>query len=408
MEKSEWAFGGHGVMRNVVITSGARTAIGDFGGALAGSPPCDLATEVAKEAIARAGVSAIEITQSVFGNVIHTEPRDMYIARVAAMGAGVPETSPALTLNRLCGSGLQAVVTGAEQIQLGNSDIVLAGGAENMSRAGHMMSAARFGAKMGDVTATDMMTGALTDPFGNGHMGVTAENVAAASDICRASQDALALDSHRRAASAINLGHFNEQILPLTVRQGRKDVVFDTDEHVRADLKVEDLAKLRPAFKKDGSVTAGNASGINDGAAALVLASEDIADEKGLPKLAVIRASALGGVAPEVMGMGPIPAVKLALKRAGLKITDLSCIESNEAFAAQACAVSNALGFPTEITNPNGGAIALGHPVGASGAIILIKLMYELRRTGGRFGLATMCIGGGQGIAMIIENPEAR
>jgi acetyl-CoA C-acetyltransferase len=408
MEKSEWNFGGYELMRDVVITSGVRTAIGSFGGAIASSPPCDLAVAVAKEDIERATVLPADINQSVFGNVIHTEPRDMYIARVAAIGAGVPETSPALTLNRLCGSGLQAVVTGAEQIMLGNSDIVLAGGAENMSRAGHMMIAARFGAKMGDVSATDMMTGALTDPFGNGHMGVTAENVATASDIDRQTQDGLALESHRRAARAINLGHFKEQILPLTVRQGRKEVVFETDEHARADLKAEDLAKLRPAFKKDGSVTAGNASGINDGAAALVLASEDIADEKGLPKLAVIRASALGGVAPEVMGMGPVPAVTRVLERAGLKISDLSCIESNEAFAAQACAVSNTLGFPSEITNPNGGAIALGHPVGASGAIILIKLMYELRRTGGRFGLATMCIGGGQGIAMIIENPKAK
>jgi acetyl-CoA C-acetyltransferase len=303
---------------------------------------------------------------------------------------------------------LQAVITAAEQIMLGNGDIVLAGGAENMSRVGHLMSAARFGAKMDDVSATDMMTGALTDPFGNGHMGVTAENVATASDIDRSAQDALAFESHQRAAAAIKAGHFKEQILPLTVRQGRKDVVFDTDEHVRADLKAEDLAKLRPAFKKDGTVTAGNASGINDGAAALVLASEDVADKNGMPKLAVIRASALGGVAPEVMGMGPIPAVTLALDRAGLKVSDLSCIESNEAFAAQACAVSNALGFPPQITNPNGGAIALGHPIGASGAVILIKLIYELRRTGGRFGLATMCIGGGQGIAIIIENPEAK
>ncbi len=395
-------------MSSVVITSGVRTAIGDFGGALAGLPPCDLAVEVAKEAIARAGVSPALINQSVFGNVIHTEPRDMYLSRVAAIGAGVPESSPALTLNRLCGSGLQAVITAAEQIILGNGDIVLAGGAENMSRVGHLMSAARFGAKMGDVSATDMMTGALTDPFGNGHMGVTAENVAAASGIDRSAQDALAFESHQRAAAAIKAGHFKEQILSLTVRQGRKDVVFDTDEHVRVDLKAEDLEKLRPAFRKDGTVTAGNASGINDGAAALVLASEDVADKNGMPKLAIIRASALGGVAPEVMGMGPVPAVTLALDRAGLKVSDLSCIESNEAFAAQACAVSNALGFPPQITNPNGGAIALGHPVGASGAIILIKLIYELRRTGGRFGLATMCIGGGQGIAMIVENPEAK
>lgn len=394
-------------MRNVVITSGVRTAIGDFGGALAGSPPCDLAAEVAKEAIARANIEPAQIDQSIFGNVIHTESRDMYLSRVAAIGAGVPEAAPALTLNRLCGSGLQAVVSGAEQIMLGNADLVLTGGAENMSRVGHMMNAARFGAKMGDVTATDMMTGALTDPFGNGHMGVTAENVATASNIDRASQDALAMESHRRATAAIENGHFKDQIMPVTVKQGRKEVVFDTDEHVRPDLSTADLEKLRPAFRKDGSVTAGNASGINDGAAALVLASEEEADANGMPKLAIIRASAVSGVAPEIMGMGPVPAVTLALKRAGLSVSDLSCIESNEAFAAQACAVSNALNFPPAITNPNGGAIALGHPVGASGAIILIKLIYELRRIGGRYGLATMCIGGGQGIALIIENPNA-
>lgn len=394
-------------MRDVAICAGARTAIGSFGGALAGIPPCDLATLVSSETIARSGVAPAEINQSVFGNVIHTEPRDMYLSRVAAIGSGVPETSPALTLNRLCGSGLQAVVSGAEQIMLGNANVVLAGGAENMSRVGHLISAARFGARMGDIGATDMMTGALTDPFGNGHMGVTAENVAEASDINRSTQDALALESHRRAVAAIAAGRFREQILPVAVKQGRKEIVFDTDEHVRGDISLADLEKLRPAFKKDGSVTPGNASGINDGAAALVLAAADYAQAKGMPILAIIRAAALGGVAPRVMGMGPVPAVTLALKRAGLTIADLDCIESNEAFAAQACAVASELGFPPEITNPNGGAIALGHPVGASGAIILIKLIYELRRTGGRYGLATMCIGGGQGIAVIVENLEA-
>ncbi|WP_204248263.1 beta-ketothiolase BktB [Kiloniella spongiae] len=394
-------------MKTVVIASGVRTAIGTFGGALAVTPPCELATMVAAEAIKRAGIDASGIDQSVFGNVIHNEPRDMYLSRVAAMGAGVSETAPALTLNRLCGSGLQAVVSGAEQIMLGNADIVLAGGAENMSRVGHMMNAARFGAKMGDITAIDMMIGALTDPFGNGHMGVTAENVAVASSIDRDQQDALALESHRRASVAIDAGHFKDQILPIATKRGRKEVMFDKDEHVRTDVTASDLEKLRPAFKKDGSVTAGNASGINDGAAALVLAGEDEASARNMPKLALIRASAVSGVAPEVMGMGPVPAVKLALNRAGLDISDMSCIESNEAFAAQACAVSNELDFSSDITNPNGGAIALGHPVGASGAIILIKLVYELRRSGGRFGLATMCIGGGQGIAMVIENPEA-
>jgi len=435
-------------MRDVVITSGVRTAIGDFGGALSGIPPCDLAIAVAIEAIARAGVEAHRIDQSVFGNVIHTEPRDMYLSRVAAMGAGMPPASTALTLNRLCGSGLQAVVTGAEQIMLGNAEMVLAGGAENMSRVGHMINAARFGIKMGDVTAVDMMTGALTDPFGHGHMGVTAENIATASGIDRAAlgdvtavdmmtgaltdpfghghmgvtaeniatasgidraaQDTLAMESHRRAGVAINAGWFKEQILPLMVKKGRQEVVFERDEHVRADISSLDLQKLRAAFKKDGSVTAGNASGINDAAAALTLASEDTVNTYGLPKLAIMRASAVSGVAPELMGMGPVTAVKLACSRAGLNVADMSCIESNEAFAAQACAVASELGFAAEITNPNGGAIALGHPVGASGAIILIKLIYELRRTGGRYGLATMCIGGGQGIAVIIENPEAK
>ncbi|MEX3010449.1 beta-ketothiolase BktB [Hoeflea sp. TYP-13] len=393
---------------NVVIASGVRTAIGDFGGALAGIPPCELASQVAVEAIRRAAIEASDIEQSVFGNVIHSEPRDMYLSRVAAINAGVPETAPALTLNRLCGSGLQAVVTATEAIQLGNAEVVLAGGAESMSRSGHMINAARFGAKMGDITAIDMMTGALTDPFGNGHMGVTAENVAAREGIDRPTQDGIALKSHQRAAAAIEAGYFREQILPVTTKMGRKEAVFDTDEHVRPGISEADLVKLPAVFKRDGSVTAGNASGINDGAAALILALETTADARDMPKLAIIRGSAVSGVAPDVMGLGPIPAVRVALKRAGLDVADLSVIESNEAFAAQACAVSQNLGFPEDITNPNGGAIALGHPVGASGAIILIKLIYELRRVNGRYGLATMCIGGGQGIAVVVENPEAR
>ncbi len=394
-------------MRDVVICSATRTAVGTFGGALAGTSLTDLATHVAVEAIGRANLQPCDVDQTVFGNVIHTEPRDVYLSRVAAIGAGVPETTPALTLNRLCGSGLQAVVTGAEQIQLGNADIVLTGGAESMSRAGHMIGTARFGAKMGDVSAIDMMVGALTDPFGHGHMGETAENVAEASDIDRETQDAFALESHRRAAAAIDAGRFDDQIVPMTVRHGRKEAVFLQDEHVRRDVMPGDLAKLRPAFRKDGSVTPGNSSGINDGAAALIVADSDIAQSKGLSAIAKIRSSAVSGVAPEVMGMGPVPAVKLALKRAGLSVGDLACIESNEAFAAQACAVSKALGFAPERTNPNGGAIALGHPVGASGAIILTKLIYELRRIDGRYGLATMCIGGGQGIAVVIENLDA-
>ncbi|MBD8877051.1 beta-ketothiolase BktB [Roseibium polysiphoniae] len=393
--------------RKVVIASGVRTAIGDFGGSLAGVSPCELGAAVAREAIIRAGCEGADVQQSVFGNVIHTAPEDMYLSRVVAIRAGVPETSPALTLNRLCGSGLQAVVSAAEQVSLGNSEIVLAGGAENMSRSGQLVTASRFGQKMGDVTAVDMMIGALNDPFGNGHMGITAENIAARDEIDRAAQDTFAVESHRRAAAAIAQGHFKDQILPTTVRKGRSEVVFDTDEHVREGVSLEDMAKLRPAFRKDGTVTAGNASGINDGAAAVVLMDEEIAQGRGVEPLARIVSYGLGGVAPEVMGLGPIPATRQALKRAGLAVGDLDVIESNEAFAAQACAVSKELGLPAERVNPNGGAVALGHPVGASGAVILVKLAYELRRTGGRYGLATMCIGGGQGIAVIIERMEA-
>lgn len=389
--------------RKVVIASGVRTAIGDFGGTLAEVSPCELAANVAREAIARAGISPAEVGQTVFGNVIHTAPEDMYLSRVAAIRAGVPDTAPALTLNRLCGSGLQAVVTAAEAILLGNTEIALAGGAENTSRAGHLLTQARNGQKMGDVVATDMMVGALTDPFGNGHMGITAENVAECGSIDRNAQDAFALESHRRAAQAIAEGRFADQIMPLTITKGRKEIVFDRDEHVRASVSLEDLAKLRPAFRKDGTVTAGNASGLNDAAAALVLMEEGAAAARGVKPLASIVAYGLGGVAPDVMGLGPVPAVKQALSRAALTVSDLDVIESNEAFAAQACAVANELDLPADKTNPNGGAVALGHPIGASGAIILIKLIYELRRTGGRYGLATMCIGGGQGIAVVVE-----
>lgn len=391
------------MIRQVVIVSGVRTAIGTFGGSLAGLPPTELAAAVAREAISRAGCEPADIGQTVFGNVIHTEPKDMYLSRVAAIKAGVPETSPALTVNRLCGSGLQAVVTATEQILLGNADIALAGGAENMSRTGHLVTTARFGARMGDVTAMDMMLGALQDPFGAGHMGVTGENVAARVGISRGEQDATALASQQRAAKAIAEGRFKEQILPLTVGSGRNERIFDTDEHVRANATEAELAGLRPVFKKDGTVTAGNASGINDGAAAVILMDTETAAARGAKPMARIVAYGLGGVAPDVMGLGPIPAVKQALGRAGLTVADLDVIESNEAFAAQACAVARELGFPEDKTNPNGGAIALGHPVGASGAVILVKLIYELKRIGGRYGLATMCIGGGQGIALIVE-----
>lgn len=388
---------------SVIIASGVRTAIGDFGGALAGISPCDLGAAVAREAMARAGVVGADIGQTVFGHVIHTAPEDMYLSRVVAIRADVPDSVPALTLNRLCGSGLQAVVTAAEQILLGNAEITLAGGAESMSRSGHLLTTSRAGQKMGDVTAVDMMTGALSDPFGNGHMGITAENVAALGQIDRATQDAFALESHRRAARAIAEGRFASQILAIPVRKGRIEAMFDTDEHVRPDVTEADLARLRPAFRKDGTVTAGNASGLNDGAGALVLMSAETAKARGVAAMARIVACGLGGVAPEVMGLGPIPAVRQALARAGLTVADLDVIESNEAFAAQACAVNQQLGLPADRVNPNGGAVALGHPIAASGAIILIKLIHELARTGGRYGLATMCIGGGQGIAVVVE-----
>ncbi|WP_151720822.1 beta-ketothiolase BktB [Gemmobacter serpentinus] len=389
--------------RNVVIVSAVRTAIGDFGGALAGISPCALAAAVAAEAIARSGLTPDDVGQTVFGNVIHTAPEDMYLSRVAAIRAGVPAEAPALTLNRLCGSGLQAVISAAEQIELGKVDVALAGGAERMSRAGHLMTQIRVGQKMGDVSATDMMLGALTDPFGNGHMGVTAENIASRSGISRDEQDAFAVESHRRAAAAIAEGHFTGQILPITIRQGKAEKVFDTDEHVRPGVTLQDLTKLRPAFQQNGSVTPGNASGLNDGAAALVLIDEACAKERGIRPLARILATGLGGVAPDVMGLGPVPATRQALERAGLTVANLDVIESNEAFASQACAVARELGFAPEKVNPNGGAVALGHPIGASGAIILVKLIHELHRSNGRYGLATMCIGGGQGIALIVE-----
>ncbi|QFS96299.1 Beta-ketothiolase BktB [Labrenzia sp. THAF191b] len=389
---------------NAVIVSGVRTAIGTFSGSLSGMSPTDLGAAVASEAIRRAGIAASEVEQTVFGNVIHTQPQDMYLSRVVAINAGVPDSSPALTLNRLCGSGLQAVVSATEQILLGNAEVALAGGAENMSRVGHLLTQSRAGQKMGDVVATDMMIGALTDPFGNGHMGVTAENIAKKLGIDRISQDTFARDSHHKAAAAISEGRFKEQILPMTVRSGRTEKTFEVDEHVRENVTMEDLARLRPAFKPDGTVTAGNASGINDGAAALVLMNEDAAQSRNAQPMARIVAYGLGGVDPAFMGLGPISATKQALKRAGLTVGDLDVIESNEAFAAQACAVSSELGLASEKVNPNGGAIALGHPVGASGAIILVKLLYELKRIGGRYGLATMCIGGGQGISLIVEN----
>lgn len=391
-------------MTEIVIASAARTAVGSFGGALKDSPPCDLGTTVAKAAIERAGIEASSIDQAFFGNVIHTEPRDMYLARVASRQAGVPDHAPALTMNRLCGSGLQAIVSAVQAITLGDGDVALAGGAENMSRAGYSLPGARFGQKMGDTQIVDMMTGALHDPFGIGHMGITAENIAEKHDIPRERQDAFALESHRRASAAIKAGYFKDQIVPISVGRRGKETVFDTDQHVRHEAEIDDMARLRPVFKKDGSVTAGNASGLNDGAAALVLMSREKADALGVKPLARIRSYGVAGVDPAVMGIGPVPAMQIAMKRAGISAADLDAVESNEAFAAQACAVNDLLGLPAEKVNPNGGAVALGHPIGATGAIIMTKLVYELRRSGGSLGAATMCIGGGQGIAVIVEN----
>lgn len=389
-------------MSDIVILSGARTAIGTFGGALAGTSPAELGTVVTKAALERAGMPADRIGHVALGHIINTEPRDMYVARMAAMNAGVPETTPAMNVNRLCGSGVQAVISVAQSLMLGDADFGLAGGTECMSRSPYIMPQARWGQKMGDVSVQDMMLGALTCPFGSGHMGVTAENVAAEHGISREAQDAFALESQTRAAHAIAEGRFAEQITPVQVRQRRETIAFDTDEHPKATTP-EALAGLRTVFKKDGTVTAGNASGINDGAAALVLARADAAQKAGLTPRARIVGYAHSGVAPRVMGIGPIPAVTTLMDRTGLTAGDFDVIESNEAFAAQALAVSNALGFDPERVNPNGGAIALGHPVGATGAILTIKAMYELERTGGRYGLVTMCIGGGQGIALAIE-----
>ncbi|MGJ8617952.1 MAG: acetyl-CoA C-acyltransferase family protein [Sulfitobacter sp.] len=388
--------------KDIVILGGARTAIGTFGGALAGTPPTDLGTVVAREAMTRAGVDPAQIGHVVFGNVINTEPRDMYLSRVASRQADVPDEVPAMNVNRLCGSGVQAIVSAAQNLMLGDADFALAGGAENMSRSPYIMPDARWGQKMGDVRTLDMMLGTLNCPFGTGHMGVTAENVAAEHGISRADQDAFALESQRRAAAAIEAGYFKDQIVPVEVRVKRDMVPFDTDEHPKATT-ADALAGLRTVFQKDGTVTAGNASGINDGAAALVLATADAAEKAGLKPRARIIGYAHAGVRPEVMGIGPVPAVQNLLARTGLSVDQFDVIESNEAFASQACAVTKNLGFDPSRVNPNGGAIALGHPVGATGAIITVKALYELERTGGTRALITMCIGGGQGIALAIE-----
>lgn len=388
--------------QDIVILDGARTAIGTFGGALAATPPIDLAATASKTALERSGVEGGQIGHVVFGHVINTEPRDMYLSRAAAMNAGVPDTAPAMNVNRLCGSGAQAIVSVIQSLMLGDADFGLAGGAENMSRSPFIVPQQRWGAKMGDIKTLDMMLGALNCPFGTGHMGVTAENVAAEHNITREAQDAFAMLSQDRAAAAISGGHFASQITPVEVRIKRDMVNFEVDEHPKATT-LETLAGLRAVFQKDGTVTAGNASGINDGAAAIVLATADAAEKAGLKPKARVLGYAHAGVRPEVMGIGPIPAVQALLARTGLSASDFDVIESNEAFAAQALAVTQELGFDPAKVNPNGGAIALGHPVGATGAIITLKALYELERTGGKRGLVTMCIGGGQGIALAIE-----
>ena len=389
-------------MDDIVILSGARTAIGTFGGSLAGTPLSEVATHVTKAALERAGVEGGQIGTVVFGHVGNTEPRDAYLSRVAAMQAGIPDSAPAMNVNRLCGSGAQAVVSAMQSLALGDADFALAGGAEAMSRMPYIIPAARFGQKMGDTAVLDMMVGALTCPFGTGHMGVTAENVAAEHQITREEQDAFALESQNRAAKAIAEGRFTDQIVPFMLKTRKGEVAFDTDEHPK-QTSAEALAGLRPAFQKGGSVTAGNASGINDGAAALVLARAEAAEKAGLKPRARLLGYAVAGVRPEVMGIGPVPAVKALCERTGLSASDFDVIESNEAFAAQALAVNKGLGLDAAKVNPNGGAIALGHPVGATGAILTVKAVHELERTGGRYGLVTMCIGGGQGIALAIE-----
>ncbi|AUH65229.1 acetyl-CoA C-acyltransferase family protein [Paracoccus zhejiangensis] len=389
-------------MSDIVILSGARTAIGTFGGSLAATPPIDLAATVTKAAIERAGLTPDQIGNVVFGHVINTEPRDMYLSRVAMLDAGVPDTTPAMNVNRLCGSGAQAIVSAVQSLELGDADFAVAGGAESMSRAPYAVPSARFGAKMGDQKMLDMMTGALTCPMGTGHMGVTAENVAAENQITREMQDEFALESQKRAAAAIAGGYFKEQIVAVEIKGRKGPQVFDTDEHPK-ETSLEKLAGLKTVFQKDGTVTAGNASGINDGAAAIVLARAEAAEAAGLKPRAKVLGYAVAGVPARIMGIGPIPAVQKLMEKTGLKVEDFDVIESNEAFASQALAVSKELGFDAAKVNPNGGAIALGHPVGATGAILTVKALYELERTGGKIGLITMCIGGGQGIAVAIE-----
>ena len=388
----------------VYVVSAARTAIGSFGGALKEVPLANLATTAVKAALLRSGVAPDQVGHLVMGSVIPTEPRDAYLSRVAAIEAGLPQEVPAFNVNRLCGSGLQAIVSAAQSLLLGDAEFAIGGGAESMTRGPYLMTAGRWGIRMGDSALLDYTVGVLHDPFGRVHMGVTAENVAAKFGIGRDMQDALALTSHQRAVAAIAAGRFKDQIVPVEIASRKGPTVFDTDEHPRADTTLESLSKMKPAFKKEGGcVTAGNASGINDGAAAVMLATEAAVRRLNLTPLARLVGYAHAGVEPELMGIGPVPATRAVLERTGLKVSDLDVIEANEAFAAQACAVAKALDFDPAKVNPNGSGISLGHPVGATGAIIVVKAIHELHRSGGRYALTTMCIGGGQGIAAVFE-----
>jgi len=392
--------------REVAILSAVRTAIGKYGSGLKDVAPTELGATVVRESIQRAGIAPAEVGQVVFGNVIHTEPKDMYLSRVAAVNGGVPVEAPALTVNRLCGSGLQAILCAAQSIWMGDVKVAIGGGAESMSRAQYWIGGLRWGQRMDNATVIDAMVGALTDPFDNVHMAITAENVAKKWNISRADQDALAVESHRRAIDAIKNCIFKEQIVPIEQKTRKGPVIFDTDENPRADATLEGLAKLKPAFDKEGTVTAGNASSINDGAAAVVLMDKQAAEERGLKPLGYLVDYALAGVEPKYMGMGPVPAVRQLLAKTGMKLDDFSVFEVNEAFAAQALAVTRELGLPADRTNPNGSGIALGHPIGATGAILAVKALHELHRIGGKYALVTMCIGGGQGIAAIFEAPN--
>ena len=390
--------------REVVIASGVRTAIGTFGGSLKDTPPTELAALVVRESLSRAGVEGKDVGHVVFGHVVNTEAKDMYLSRVAAINGGCAEGTPAFNVNRLCGSGLQAIISASQSILLGDTDIAIGGGAENRSRAPYVSLATRFGARMGDTKMIDMMVGALHDPFHTIHMGVTAENIAAKWGITRDDQDAIAVESHNRAQRAIEGGRFKEQIIPVILKSRKGNTAYDTDEHFRPNCTLADMAKLKPVFiKENGTVTAGNASGINDAAAALVMMEAGTAKARGIQPLARLVSYAHAGVDPKYMGIGPVPATQLALKKAGLTIKDLDVIEANEAFAAQACAVTRDLGLDPAKVNPNGSGISLGHPIGATGALITVKALYELQRIKGRYALVTMCIGGGQGIAAIFE-----